>query len=247
MSSDGKRPNVYAIARSIWDHDMFPDETFTQREAWMWLIGAAAWKDSKVRINGTVVAIKRGEFCFAVRFMAEKFRWSKSKTDRFIQHLQKQDMIRDTSRDNSKVYSLVNYNRFQVVGLPKRDTIRDENWDKSGTSPGQVRDKEETGETGKQVPLSKDKGHEVVSLFPEAPKSKADQAKAELYRRGREILGQSAGGVITNLLKLYDGKTHKALAKLEDAATMREPERWLNAFLWSSPDGWGKNIEVGPM
>lgn len=92
----------------------------------------------------------------------------------------------------------------------------------------------------------------TLVLFPEPAKVEKAKSKAELdlaalYQRGRELLGKSSGGVITNLLKLYDGKTHKALAKLEDAAAMREPERWLNAFLWSNPEGWGKNIEVGPM
>lgn len=140
-----KGPNVFAVARSIWDHEMFGNEPFTQREAWIWLISAAAWKDTKVRINGAPIAINRGEFCFAVRFLAEKWQWSKSGTDRFIQRLEKQDIIRDTSRDNAKIYSINKYNHFQVVGLPKRDTDQDTDRDLNGTSLGQVRDKEETG------------------------------------------------------------------------------------------------------
>lgn len=137
--------NVFAVARSIWGHDAFADEPFSQREAWIWLIGAAAWRDTKVRINGAPVAIKRGEFCFAVRFLAEKWRWSKSRTDRFINMLEKQAIIRDNSRDKSKIYSINKYNHFQVVGLPKRDSERDDDRDLIGTSPGLDRDKEETG------------------------------------------------------------------------------------------------------
>ena len=45
MASKG----VFAVSREIWDDPDFADEPFTQREAWMWLIGAACWKDQKVR------------------------------------------------------------------------------------------------------------------------------------------------------------------------------------------------------
>lgn len=136
---------VFAVARSIWDDGDFASEPFTEREAFMWLVGAAAWKVGKVRINNSPVVIERGEFCFAVRFLAGRWQWSKSRVDRFLNRLENRDTIRATHRDKLKVYSIKNYNTFQVVGLPHRDKHRDTERDLSGTSPGQVRDKEETG------------------------------------------------------------------------------------------------------
>lgn len=53
----------------------------------------------------------------------------------------------------------------------------------------------------------------------------------EVYDYGKNLLGQSAGGIITNLRKVYDDKPRKVLAKLQDAAEVREPASWLNAFL----------------
>jgi hypothetical protein len=142
--SEGR--NVFAVARSIWDDGDFADEPFTEREAWIWLVSASAWKDRRTRGNTKRgVDIKRGEFSFAVRFLAEKWQWSSSKVDRFIQRLEKRDMLRDVSRDGSQIYSIKNYNYFQVVGLPKRDSARDAERDSSGTAAGQRRDKEETG------------------------------------------------------------------------------------------------------
>lgn len=61
---------------------------------------------------------------------------------------------------------------------------------------------------------------------------KPDDPWREVYRRGREILGNSAGGVITNLRKTFNDKPRKVLAKLEDAAEQRNPSEWINAFLW---------------
>jgi hypothetical protein len=190
-------PNVFAVSRAIWDHDLFADEPFSEREAWIWLIGAAAWKDIKVRINGAPVAIKRGEFCFAVRFLAEKFQWSKSGTARFIQRLEKQDIIRDASRDNAKIYSINKYNHFQVVGLPKRDTERDDDRDLIGTSLGQVRDKEETGKQDNRIieqqepvasaPVSREtsKALVVVQSLPDWLPLEAWSAYLEMRRRKR--------------------------------------------------------------
>lgn len=72
--------------------------------------------------------------------------------------------------------------------------------------------------------------------------SKKSEVHALLYARGRELLGSSAGGVITNLLRAYGDNAGKALAKLEDAAEHRDPAGWLHAFLHAhGPPG----IEVG--
>jgi hypothetical protein len=147
MSERG--PNVYAISRDFWDDPEFSDAAYSDREAWLWLIGAAAWKDLRTRgSTGAPVILRRGEFSFSIRFLGEKWGWSKSAVDRFFAKLEKRDTIRDTSRDGNKVYSIRNYNKFQVVGAPKRDRSRDDGRDASGTAAGHDRDKEETGVTG---------------------------------------------------------------------------------------------------
>lgn len=135
---------VFAVSRSIWDDPDFAPQEFTEREAFMWLVGAAAWNDRSVRGSAGPVALARGEFCFSVRFLGDKWKWSKSRVDRFLDRLENRDIIRASDRDSAKVYSIKNYNRYQVVGLPERDSERDTDRDASGTAAGQQRDKEET-------------------------------------------------------------------------------------------------------
>lgn len=100
------------------------------------------------------------------------------------------------------------------------------------------------------LPLPKGNGHaEAVPLFPEQaplakPKSKSEEVRYEYFDRGKGLLGPSSGGILSNLLKLYDGNVHKARAKLEDCADKRDRAAWINAFLLASKDGWGKNIQV---
>lgn len=139
---------VFAVARSIWSDPCFDDEPFTEREAWMWLVGAAAWKDVRTRGNAGAVELKRGEFSFSVRFLMRKWRWeNKDRVHRFLKRLEKRDSIRDTSRDGAQVYLIAKYKDYQVVGLPNRDTDCDSISDASATAPRQHRDKEETLET----------------------------------------------------------------------------------------------------
>lgn len=43
---------VFAVDRGVWDHPMFADEPFTEREAWLWMVSAAAWMSKRVRVAG---------------------------------------------------------------------------------------------------------------------------------------------------------------------------------------------------
>lgn len=160
---------VFAVARTIWGDEDFAPEPFTEREAWLWLISSAAWKEVRVRGARGPVQLKRSEFCFAVRFLAQRWQWSKSRVARFIDTLEKRDMIRDTSRDKSQVYSIKNYNNFQRVGLPKRDKDTDIERDDVGTNLGQPRDKEEVPKQVNPSLPSKEgaRAHEAPFQLPE--------------------------------------------------------------------------------
>ena len=112
----------------------------------MWLIASAAYAEMKVRGPAGTITLTRGEFCFSVRFLAERWQWSKSRVDRFLSALKNRDTIRDTQRDSAQVWIINKYNDFQLLPKPKRDTQRDMFRDTSGTAAGQQRDKEEDRE-----------------------------------------------------------------------------------------------------
>ena len=140
------KESVFGVSRGIWEDPDFKSEPFTQREAFMWLVSEAAWRDRKVRAFGGPVALRRGEVCHSIRFMAAAWKWDKAKVSRFLDMLKKRDTIEDSKRDGHKIYFIKKYNKFQVVGLPKRDTKRNE----TETEARQDRDKLEEGETLKK-------------------------------------------------------------------------------------------------
>ncbi|MHC2399142.1 hypothetical protein ACVMGC_003686 [Bradyrhizobium barranii subsp. barranii] len=64
----------------------------------------------------------------------------------------------------------------------------------------------------------------------EAAKPQRPDPETELFRRGREVLGKSAGGVISQLLKAK-GKPELARAAVEVAATKENPREYIGAII----------------
>lgn len=134
---------VFAVSRKIFEDPDFAPEPFTQREAFMWLVASAAWREHETRGAFGKITLQRGEFCFSIRFLAERWGWSKSRVERFISALKNRDTIRDSKRDGEQVWKISKYNDFQILKEPTRDSKRDSKRDSSGTVAGQQRDKEE--------------------------------------------------------------------------------------------------------
>lgn len=203
---------VYAIARSIWECDAFMKQKFTQREAWMWLIGAAVWKQTKINFDGRRVTLERGEFAFAIRFLAMKWKWSKTSVSRFIVALEKCSMIRDTKRGGVHVYSIIKYNEFQVVGLPSGT----ESGTQSGTTAGQQRDKEEAFKH-LIVVVDNAPDKKPASKIPEWVDRDAWAGFVEMRQRIRKPMTSRAAQMIVHKLEQMANQGHDPTAVLDQS------------------------------
>ncbi|API59538.1 hypothetical protein BSL82_09615 [Tardibacter chloracetimidivorans] len=139
-----------AMSREWLEHDIFDGDVFSRRDAWAWLIASAAWRQTKARIKGHSVDLERGELSYSVRFMAEKWGWSKSAVDRFLKLLTREGMISMRSKTGTtaghpagqgqSIITICNYAKYQTAEVAKRDNEETE----TGTTAGQQRDKELT-------------------------------------------------------------------------------------------------------
>lgn len=59
----------------------------------------------------------------------------------------------------------------------------------------------------------------------------APDAETDLFRRGREVLGKAAGGLIKQLLTAKDGKVNQARAAIETAAGKNDPREYIGAII----------------
>ena len=122
------------IARGIFKHNMFKNEPYSEREAWIWLICGASYKDDTTRIPNTniVVKIKRGEYMASYRFLSKKFKWSISRIRRFIKRLTDGTMLNTRVVQGITFITIENYDEYQFFikesaqgqaqGQPKSDT-----------------------------------------------------------------------------------------------------------------------------
>jgi len=117
----GERGYIF-VDRGIWDHDVFPREPFTNREAWIWMIGTAVWKATRVRAGRKLVTLERGQLCFSERFLAEKWMWSKSRVRRFFDILKTEAMIETKTDHEATHITICNYNKYQLGGTTDKTT-----------------------------------------------------------------------------------------------------------------------------
>jgi len=127
---------VFAVDRGIFDHPLFDDgKPLSRLEAWLWLIKEASWKPRDYRMNSATIPLERGQLTHSVRYMAAAWRWSKSRVDRFIDLLEREQMVRRKTGTSSGtavlVLTICNFDVYQRVGLPS-GTV-------SGTEAGQKR------------------------------------------------------------------------------------------------------------
>lgn len=240
---------VYNVARAIWEDPDFANEPYTEREAWLWLVGATAFKETRARGQHGGVPIIRGEFCFSVRFLADRWQWSKSRVARFLNALLERDMIRDVSRDDEKVYSVKNYNRFQEnfgkIGTPdgttneasvgrKRDARRDK---EEPSNPVTQEDKSSLRSDSRPVaepapkPTSKAKPQEPEGFeawYEEFPRKVARAAAAKAYAKARAK--HDAETLIAGARRYAQSRAR------EDPNYTAYPATWLNGERWKDEE-----------
>lgn len=89
--------------------------------------------------------------------------------------------------------------------------------------------------SGKARADSKQRGSNAEATFNLLPKKDAAPAapdpEVELFRRGKEVLGKQAGGLISRLLTAKQKNVALARAAIEQASTKSDPREYIGAIL----------------
>ena len=154
------------VQTSIFDHEIFSHEPFTEREAWLWMITAAAWKDTHHRIGSEVVDVPMGSFFSTIREMQLKWGWrSTTRVSSFLKLLEKQDMISVSSKTGKTQVTVCNYSKYQNVE------------DKENTPKRQAEDTEKTLKTPVTPNTQTSSLRSDVTAHPEKPSVKSELMK----------------------------------------------------------------------
>lgn len=107
---------LFTVHRGIFEHPIFAAEPFTEVQAWVWMLSAAAWKETRIRVGTTVYDLKRGELVFATRFLAARWKWNHSRVVRFLKKLKSETMVSTLATRDATHITICNYNEYQFGG-----------------------------------------------------------------------------------------------------------------------------------
>ena len=107
--------DFYIMVRGWMDDDVFSNEPYTEREAFLYLIEKSAWKIRRYRSGNKVVQLKRGQFTGSLRYIAKAWQWKKDKVASFLKILVSADMIKTEQQTRQTVITICNYSKFQDI------------------------------------------------------------------------------------------------------------------------------------
>lgn len=173
-----KITNYIPISRKLFDHVFFSEErTFSKFEAWIDLLQEARYelKEGKRLVGGKVIKIKRGEIPASLRFLAERWKWSRNKVDSFLKLLESEQMITKRTAEGTAqtVISICKYDTYNPPPSNERTA--------HGTTKGQGRDSIGTGQGQSSNIVNKEKEEcigENEKITPPENLSYSDYLKA---------------------------------------------------------------------
>ncbi len=116
----------FLVHRKLQDHWVWKDkDSFDKRSAWIDLILMAYHSEQKVLSNGTFLTVKRGQFPTSVRFLAERWKWSKDRVYRFLKLLEEDGMIVKQSDTERTLLTIVNYDFYQDKQDSNKSVVKD--------------------------------------------------------------------------------------------------------------------------
>jgi hypothetical protein len=101
------------VSRDLFDDGAFKDEPFTEREAFLWLIMEASFKDRERRVGNHVVVAKRGQVAASSRFMAKAWGWAEPRVRRYLERVKNRRMIECVADAGITIITLCNYDKYQ--------------------------------------------------------------------------------------------------------------------------------------
>jgi len=105
----------YLMSRGWMDHPLFDtSKPFSKREAWVWIIERAAYSEYDTDVVGTIRTVERGSFYCSVRELAKHWKWAVNSVQRYLEKLQKCQMIVLNCVHGKTVIYVMNYDTYQI-------------------------------------------------------------------------------------------------------------------------------------
>ena len=94
--------------------------TYSNFEAWIWLLIKANHKDNKFLLGTDLINVKKGDIVTSQKKLCKRFRWSNSKLRNFLKLLEKDQMITLETTSKATYISICNYGTYQESQIAKK-------------------------------------------------------------------------------------------------------------------------------
>ncbi len=192
---DNSLSNYIPINRKLFSHPFWEEErAYSRFEAWLDLVKSARFEmtEASSMIDGRLIKWNRGEIPASLRYLAERWKWSKTKVDNFIKLLENDKMIvkRTATGTNQTIIKLCNYEGYNKNGKIE------------GQQKGHSKDNERTGEgqpegkTNKENNSNKEKkgeGDKSPILAPVILEKNTDEALFKNFQTWIDINAPRVG------------------------------------------------------
>lgn len=111
-----------ALHRQLVDH--WISDSLEDLGAWSYLLMIASHQETKFKLKGRLITLKRGQLARSKLSLAQHFKWSRTKLDRFLRLLKDDGMIELKSYNTTTVITICKYDSYQGVFL-RGDTTDD--------------------------------------------------------------------------------------------------------------------------
>lgn len=125
-----------AISTDFIDDPDFAETPLSEREAFLWLISKASWKDTTHRVGNERQAVPRGSLFVTLRQLQTAWKWASDKRVRgFLQMLENGRKIERVTDAGKTLITICKYDKYQSFG---RSEDAEETQDR--TQPGRNED-----------------------------------------------------------------------------------------------------------
>ena len=100
------------LYRTVYDNPVFKDAI--EASVFVWMFAMASWQPSRVRYKERVIDLERGQLAVSVRDLSRKFGWDKNMGHRFLEKLQKAEMVGTDTRTGVTIITICNYDKYQL-------------------------------------------------------------------------------------------------------------------------------------
>lgn len=214
----------FLVRRGLLDSPLFRREPLTEREAYLWLIENAAYAPRQFRIGSHVFDLQRGQVATTVRYLADRWRWSKSRVERAIAVFKTRTLIETQTGTAATVITVCGYNEMQ------------DGQQSSGAQTGTQTKTEAGRKPGRNIKKEQNEGKEREEIFerdfwPMVPLKKDKDAAQRAFKSALKR---------ADLVDILEGARRWAAESVgKDRQFIKRPATWLNA------GGWKDEPEVG--